>query len=357
MTARTLPLKRVRPLALIGALVCGLVASPAWADETSNKAQARVLFDSAMAATKQGRYSDDICAQFAESQRLDAALGTQFYLAECLEKTGKLASAWANYMDVAELANGQGLGIQEKYAREKAQTLKPQIPKLIIVLPSDVQKTEGLEVRRDGVLLAAAQYGLALPVDGGKHVISVVARGKRQWETTVQAPTGTEGATITVTIPALQAEPAVGPVGPGGGADGSPAKGGWSGQHTAGVVMAGLGLAGLGMMAGFGIDTGQKHNASKPYCTDDRKFCDPTGLDLEKQAHTSATLSNASLAVGATLLAGGVTVFLLGPSLSTPKPAPTAPSTARARGSAEATVSLHLTAGPSSAGALVQGAF
>src|SRR5947207_1488242 len=170
----------LRVLALL-CVACALLSSPAWADETDNKAQARTLFDSAMSSIKQAGYSDAVCARLAESQRLDPALGTQYQWAKCLENTGKLASAWAVYLDVAELAGSQGLADQQRYARERAESLKPKLTKLIITVPLDVQQqTAGLEVRRDGVLLTATQYGLALPVDSGRHEISVVGTGRRK---------------------------------------------------------------------------------------------------------------------------------------------------------------------------------
>lgn len=171
-----------RRLATFSAFACFSLGSlsPARADEPDNKAQARALFESAMSEIKQGRYSDAVCAQLAESQRLDPALGTQYQWARCLENTGKLASAWAVYLDVAELAGSQNLPEQQRYARERADSLKPKLTKLIITVPVDLQQqAAGLEVRRDGVLLTSTQYGLALPIDGGRHEISVVATGRR----------------------------------------------------------------------------------------------------------------------------------------------------------------------------------
>lgn len=123
---------------------------------------------------------------------------------------------------------------------------------------------------------------------------------------------------------------------------------GWRGQHSVGVAMAGLGLVGIGIMAGFGIDAGQKHAAAKPHCSPDMKFCHPDGLDLENQAHASANIANGALAAGATLIAAGALVFVLAPS-------PVASKTPT--GSTSSPLSVRLTAGPSAAGALVQGAF
>jgi hypothetical protein len=333
-----------------GMLVLGfaslLWAGPSSAQQTDQKAQARMLFDTALQLMKQGTYTDDVCGKLEASQKLDPALGTQFYWAECLEHTGKLASAWSMYLDVAEQASGQNLPQQQKFARERADALKPKVARLIVVVPEDVRTTNGLSVLRDSVPLAPAQWGMPLPVDGGKHMISVSATGRRQWMTSVEVPAGGEGATITVTVPGLQAEPEIGPVGAGTGGNDGPKQAGWSSQHTIGVVAAGAGLVGIGFMAGFGLDGAQKHTASKPHCSDDRKYCDQTGLDFENQAHTAATASNISLALGAGLVASGVLLFVLAPPLSSSK----------SKGPTGG-VSAAVTAGPDRAGVLVQGAF
>jgi hypothetical protein len=348
MKRRSLPHSFARAGTLVLVLANILGAGRAVAQQADQKIQARTLFDTALELMKQGTYTEDVCGKLEASQKLDPALGTQFYWAECLEHTGKLASAWSMYLDVAEQASGQNLPQQNKFARERADALKTKLTRLIVVVPEDLRTTSGLVVVRDTVTLAPAQWGIPLPVDGGKHTISVSATGRRQWSTTVEAPSGAEGATITVTVPGLQAEPEVGPVGGRGPGTSAPKQGGWTGQHTVGVVAAGAGLVGLGFMAGLGADGAQKHAASREHCSNDRKYCDEAGLDLEKQAHASASASNISLALGAGLLVSGVLVFVLAPS----------PFGARtAAGTGGAPLALRLSAGPQSAGATLQGAF
>ena len=347
MKRRSLSTTVTRAGMFVLAFASVLSAQPSAAQQADQKAQARMLFDTALQLMKQGTYTDDVCGKLEASQKLDPALGTQFYWAECLEHTGKLASAWSMYLDVAEQASGQNLPQQQKFARERADALKPKLAKLIVVVSDEVRKASGLAVLRDSVALAPAQWGMPMPVDGGKHTISVSATGRREWTTTVEVPAGGEGATITVTVPGLQAEPEVGPIGTGVGAGtNAPRQAGWSGQHTIGVVAAGAGLVGIGFMAGFGLDGASKHAASTSHCSEDRKYCDQTGLDFENQAHAAATASNISLAIGAGLVASGVLLFALAPPLSSSKSKQT---TGR--------VSAALTVGPDRTGFLVEGAF
>ena len=64
----------------------GVAAPSAEADDpgAALKAQARALFEDAKKLAAQSKYAE-ACPKFEESQRLDAGLGTKFYLADCYE--------------------------------------------------------------------------------------------------------------------------------------------------------------------------------------------------------------------------------------------------------------------------------
>src|SRR5207245_4895145 len=87
----------------------------------------------------------EACPKFAESNRLDAGIGTMLYLADCYEKSGQTASAWAQFREVASLAARQG-DPREKIARERVARLEPKLSKLSVsVSAADVT---GREVKR-----------------------------------------------------------------------------------------------------------------------------------------------------------------------------------------------------------------
>ncbi len=134
---------------------------------------AQALFDQARQLMKAGRHAE-ACPKLAESNRLDPGIGTQFHLADCYEQSGKVASAWAAFLEVASLAHSSGQADRERVAQKRAAKLEPRLPRLEISV-SDAHRVAGLEIRRDGVLMGPAQWGTPLPIDPGEH--ELVARG------------------------------------------------------------------------------------------------------------------------------------------------------------------------------------
>src|ERR1700733_12258593 len=117
----SLPLSRLsRGCAAALALTVALAASrPALAQTSGEKAAAaQALFDEAMRLMKAGQAAE-ACPKLEESQRLDAGMGTQFRLGECYEKAGKLASAWASFIAVADTAAVARLPDREAAARAR----------------------------------------------------------------------------------------------------------------------------------------------------------------------------------------------------------------------------------------------
>jgi len=309
----------MRPGVWIGVCVCLGVARPAFADD---KIAAQELFDAASALTKQGDYAA-ACPKFEESQRLDSQIGTLFWLADCQEHVHKLASAWSNFVDVAERAASIKKLEHAREAKSRADALKGRLNKLILVVSAETAAAPGLEVRRDDVLVGPAQFGLPVPVDTGTHVIKVSASGKRTWETKVES-TG-ESNTFTVTIPTLNEEPEVRAVGtgaPSGAATSAvvvAAPSGWGGQKIAGALTVGAGAAGLlvgGVLGGLAM--GKNGEIDKWCRPDDPMKCSAEGVALSRDVKTLGTASTAAFIAGGVLAAGGVVLFLTAPASGPP---------------------------------------
>jgi serine/threonine-protein kinase len=195
--------RRVAPLALftVALLVRAGGAQPA-GDETQRRAVAQALFDEAQKLMESNSFSL-ACIKLEEVVRLQPGkIGAMLALARCYEGEGKTASAWSRFNNVADAAKVAG-DARETEARKKVGELEKRLPRLSIVVRETTAALPGLSVKRDGVEVSAAQWGIAIPMDPGGHHIEVSAPGRTTW--TDEAAL-TEGRTTTVSVPELAPE-------------------------------------------------------------------------------------------------------------------------------------------------------
>jgi hypothetical protein len=284
-----------------------------------NRAAAEALFNQGRQLMTAGKFVE-ACPKFEASQQLDPGLGTMLNLAECYEKTGRTASAWAEYREAIPLARAAGAKARQDLATERAKALEERLSTLTIRAMTNPEDGANLEVRRDGVPVQPAELGSPIPVDPGEHVIEAVAPGKQAWSTKVQV--GADAAKVAVDIPKL--EPA--------GAEGAPATAppvaattdlsappasqpsSWSGQHTAAVITGGVGVVGLGLGAFFGLRASDKWSDAKDACSNYPQGCDTGAADMGKSAEESAKISNIGFIAGGALLATGAVLFFTAPT-------------------------------------------
>jgi hypothetical protein len=355
-TAALRPVSGVMRATLTGlvALTLGVVVTAADAQQPKieDAAAARALFDEARQLASSGKYAD-ACPKFEESQRLSPGIGTLFNLADCFEHIGKTASAWTLFLDVASQARGEKQADREKIARQRADALRTSLPKLSIVLApgADVQ---GLDIKRDGSPVSKPMWGTPVPIDPGNHTVAATAPGRKIWQTSVQVKG--DGATLSVTVPVLDAEGGVAPVSaPPPSAALAPAaasspltpasqptqsppapdqgtSGGGSTQKTIGLIVGGAGIVGLGVGTFFGLASKSKMNQSSDYCSDNGDCWDQKGVDLRSDAVNKQTLAYVTGGVGAAALIGGAVLFLTAPS------SPSAPNKASSQPKASVAV-------------------
>ena len=284
-----------------------------------NRAAAEALFNQGRDLMTAGKYVE-ACPKFEASQQLDPGLGTMLNLAECYEKTGRTASAWAEYREAIPLARAAGSKARQDLATERAQALQERLSTLTIRAISGEDPNVHLEVRRDGVALQEAELGSPIPVDPGEHTIEAAAPGKQPWSSKVQV--GADAAKVAVEIPPLQAAaggattatPAVTPP-PGGTSEppaDKPASSG-SAQRTTGLVFGGVGLVGIGLGSFFGLQASSKWSDAKKKCTDYPYDCGAEGADLRSSAHSAATVSTVAFVAGGALLATGLVLYFTAP--------------------------------------------
>jgi serine/threonine-protein kinase len=337
--------------ACAAALVVGLtLAATARAQAPgagNDKVAAEALFEDGRRLVTAGNYAE-ACPKFADSQRLDPSPGTLLNLASCYEKSGRSATAWATYKEAASAANAAGRSDYVATAQRHAEALSPKLAHLTMLVPTPV---DGLQITRDGVRIDRAEWGLAIPIDAGKHAIEASAPGHKSWSSSVDV--AQDGAQASVTVPALEALPAealpppvqppptvTAPVSPPPPSEGDASTG--SGQRAAGLILGGAGVVGLGLGTAFAVIAKNKYNDSLANChTDDPNVCNSTGLSARNDARSAGDVASVAVGVGAAALVGGAVIWLTAPRAGSP------PSTGSAR------VGIAPTLG----GAVVQGAW
>jgi hypothetical protein len=299
------------------------------ASAQTDKAGAEALFQEGMRLTKAGKNAE-ACPKFEESQRLEPSLGVQYYLADCFEKVGRTASAWANFIEVANKAKAMGEKAKEQTARKRADELEPKLSRLSIEV-TDAQ-LPGLTVMRGSAALGSGQWGVALPVDPGSYDLHASAPGYKDWTKTVEVKAG---ASVTEKVPVLEAAPAA-PVA----ATTSPAASNEttsstalppadapapkSPQRTIGLVVGAVGVVALATSGALALMAKSANTASKGegFCGADDS-CTDAGLDKRDHALRLADAATFVSITGAVLTAGGAVIWLTAPS-SHREPGPTA---------------------------------
>jgi hypothetical protein len=313
---------RIAPVA--AALACSVLVLPRLAQAQDTEATATSLFDQGRNLMTQHRYAE-ACPKLAESQHLAPSGGTLLNLAECYEHTGQTASAWAAWKDAAARANAAGKASAEKSALARAAALEATLAKLTIAVPPD-SDVPGLEVKRDGVPVGHAEFGNALAVDPGTHVIEASAPRKKAWSAKVDVVAKQTDARVTVSLTddveasapqPLASTPATGegavtalpPGGPAGGASG------WGTQKTVAVVVGAAGVVGLAIGTVFGLSAKSSNDEAQQNCRTST-LCTAKGLSLTSDAKNAATVSTIAFAVGGAAVAAGAVLWLTAPHAS-----------------------------------------
>jgi hypothetical protein len=274
---------------------------PTSGEPPARSATAETLFDEGRQLVREGRYEEG-CAKLAESQRLEPAMGTQFNLADCFEKLGRLASAWSLYRDVEAEAARVGETDKALAAERRAAALAPSLQRLRVVVREPAPE---IVVTRNDEPVPRAQWGSALPFDPGRYRIAATAPGRRPWSREIELGTPAQLVEIEVPPLALAAPP------PPTGSDAPGA--GLHPQHFAALGLGALAVVGLTVGSVAGAVALGKASDSEEHCPlPDR--CTQEGLDLVDEARSAATVSTLSFVVAGAALAGGAVLWLTAPS-------------------------------------------
>ena len=321
------------------------------AQSPADKAAAEAIFDEGKKLFLDKKFSE-ACPRFESSQRLDPGVGTLLFLADCYEKEGRVASAWATFREATYAATAAGQAERAKVATERARLLEPQLYRLTLKVEG---RAPGLKITRNDTEVKAETWDASLPVDPGAYTLSATAPGKKPWSTHLEIPSSA-GAQV-VTVPALEDDPSaaraaaapdksapVAPPPPAGPPPPPPEPPGKT-QRTAGIVVGVIGLAGLAVGGALAGVASSKWSSAKNACPAVPPCGNMSSIDGAAQAGSLADAATALFAVGGAALASGIIVFATAPRA----PRATQPTTGRAW--------ITPTFGPGAAGLTAGGSF
>ncbi len=292
------PRGRAALSAALALLACAGRAG-AQSSESTQRAVAQSLFDEARTLMAQNNYAE-ACPKLNESYRLEPASGTLVNLALCHETDGKLAMAYVEYNETLSRAQREGRRERERFARQRLDALTPRLTILRVQVEAPL---ESPRVTLDGVELAKAAWGIAIPLDPGAHVIEAAVPDRPAFRRSLRAQGGGDSQVVRV--------PAFGVGEAGGGA--SVFSRAPSTQRTAALALGGAGVAGLVVGSVAGVVASSRWDDATTACPE-RQCSDPKNLRLDGPAKTWADVSTVSFVGGGLALATGVVLWLTAPS-------------------------------------------
>lgn len=303
----------------LAALYLGLgLLSPGLA-LADNSTAAEALFDEGRRLFEEGQY-EQACPKFAESQRLEKATGTLLNLANCYEKTGRLATAWATWRAAASRAAREKQAPREEHARKKAKELKGRLARITLVVPQEA-RVDGLTIDQNGTPQSEGLWGTPIPVDAGRYAFVVTAPGYLSFETSVEI---LDGQSQSVEIPQLQQAPNTAAVPSSTTSTDSPPDdtedrtSSNSNMKTWGIALTSAGAASLAVGTYFGFDAINKNKESKADCRpEDSNLCTPEGESTRDKALSAGTASTILIGFGLAAATSGIVMIVAAPSAQT----------------------------------------
>lgn len=287
--------------------VVGAQASTAFAQGTAAAAEA--LFQQGRSDLAKGDY-DSACTKLRQSDELDPGLGTKLNLADCEDKRGHSATAWELFKAVEDKLDPADP--RQAFAKRQREVLEPKLPKLVLVPAPGAPS--GTTVREGSAVIRSTAFGIALPLDPGRHQFTVSAPGRADATLSVLLESGKS--TQLVVAPGAPTQPGVVPAAarPSGpmtvGIQSPDNTHGNRRDRTLASAFLSLGAAGLVVGGVGGILAISAKHTNDQHCNAALRTCDATGHDSAASGRTYGAVTTAGLAVGVVGLGLG-TYFLV----------------------------------------------
>jgi hypothetical protein len=300
-------------------------------------AGAEALFREGKALLDRGQV-DAACEKLAASQQLDPSSGTLLNLARCHERQGKTATAWAEFLAAARMAETQGKPDRVVEAKKRAAALEPTLSYVVVTVAKPVA---GLTIERNGSALDPRTLGSRIPVDPGPHEIVASAPGFQTAKLEITIGKGPEVRNLAIpelheapkpapAIVAPSAPPVVAPSAPPVVAPSasSPAvekaraapaatssaaaapdrRAPPTANHTAAYVLGGIGGAALVVGGTFGVLAMSAYSNAKDECPT-KTGCSGAAMTDHDSAVTRARIADIGIGVGVAGLAAATVLY------------------------------------------------
>jgi hypothetical protein len=200
---------------------------------------------------------------------------------------------------------------------QRLTELRSVIPTVVFVVKDDAdQDLSDVSVTMDDQPLASKLDGTAIAIDPGPHHLVFEAAGRQNVERSLVIREGEKDRherVVLVATPVAAPPAAVPQSAPAAPAELPPAKDG-SAQRTAGLVVGGVGAAGVVVGSVFGILSKATYDSAlKNQCGGDPTQCKSQGVEDGKTAHSQATVSTIAFIAGGVLLGGGALIYFTAP--------------------------------------------
>ncbi len=261
-------------------------------------------------------------AKFEAAGKVMRTFGILINIAECQEKLGRTASAWASWREARAVASEGHKSDDEAMATQREKALEPQLVRLTVVVPASTDLPD-LEVRKDGTLVPRAAWGSAIPIDPGTHVIEGRAPGRKPRSVEVVVQAGGPGATATVGPLELEPQPGASPLlapPPAAPVVALPPRASQpavdnsgTGQRIAGWVLIGLGVAAGGTGVAVAVAGQNQHDQA---VATDLAGNPSLAQSQESSANTTKLIGYATIGGGGAFLVSGLVLLLTAHSSS-----------------------------------------
>lgn len=302
---------RLRVILLAAALAA--VLAPVHALAQSPEAEA--LFTDGERLLAAGKVAE-ACDAFAASNRIEPRAGTLINLGSCRETNKQYASAWSAFKDALARVKDPK---KKQIAEAKVKALEPRLSYFTISVADEV-RIDGLVILRDGKPVDTALWNRAIPVDGGRTVVTAKAPGHEEWSTTVEIKPEKDKVSIEVPtfkeLAKLAPPPTPAPPAPAPPVEDEPEtpSAPMSGKRklAIGLAVVGVGAAVGGVLLGRSAKALEKDALA--LCPDPDVPCmdAPRANDLLESGASRALLANVAFGVAAGATVTAVVLWITG---------------------------------------------